>query len=397
MTTLEDSETAFVDDSTTIAPARRSSGAWLLLLAVLSLVVIGLAAVAGMLPRQQQQLALAKTTHDLAIPTVIVTKPIAGKIDTSLLIPAEIKAFAEAPIFARANGYVKQRLVDIGSQVEPGQLLAELDTPELQQGILEATAQLAQTEAAQKLSQSTAQRFERLLQDDAVSAQEASEKAADLLVKAANVEAAKANVKRLQDMQSFAKITAPFKGSITARRIEIGDLVSANSTQGNELFRLAQLDKLRVFVRVPQSIMRSVKQGSTAEVLFADLPKQAFKAKVVRTSGSMSTDSRTLLVELELDNAKGELVAGSYAQVRFTNGEQAAALTLPANTLIFRADGAQVAIEKEGKIELRNIAMGRDHGATFEVLNGITAEDKVIINPPDSLVTGATVRSVEKQ
>jgi RND family efflux transporter MFP subunit len=395
MTTIEDSATAFVDDPTTHSPAQRSSGAWLLLLAALTLVVLGLATVAGLLPRQQQQLALAQTTRDLAIPTVNITQASAGKIDTALLIPAELKAFAEAPIFARANGYVKQRLVDIGSQVEAGQLLAVLDTPELQQSILEASAQLNQTEAAQQLAQTTAQRFQRLLKDDAVSVQEASEKAADLLVKSANVEAAKANVKRLQDLLSFAKITAPFKGSITARRIDVGDLVSANSTPGTELFRLAQLDRLRVIVHVPQSIMRSVKQGSSADVLFADLPKQVFQANVVRTSGSISSDSRTLLVELELDNAKGELVAGSYAQVRFTSGEQSAALTLPANTLIFRADGAQVAVEKDGKVELRSITMGRDHGATFEVLNGITTEDKVIVNPPDSLVTGATVRVME--
>lgn len=393
MTSAETSD-SIANPPLTIAPAHRSSGAWLLLLVLLSVIVIALAAVAGLLPRQQRHAALVQTTHELAIPSVLVVQPVPGKIDTTMVLPAEVKPFAEASIYARANGYVKQRLVDIGAKVEAGQLLLELDTPELQQEILQAQAQLTQTEAALALAQTTADRFERLIKDDAVSEQEASEKRADLSVKKANVEAAKANVKRLEDLKSFAKVTAPFAGSITMRRTEVGDLVTANTTAGTELFRIAQLDKLRVFVRVPQSLVRSVKVGSTAEVLFPDLPGKTFAGEIIRTAGSLATDSRTLLVELELDNAKGELLAGSYAQVRFTDAEAHAPLTLPANTLIFRAEGSQVAIEKEGKVELRSIKMGRDHGPTFEVLEGVNAEDKVIINPPDSLVSGSMVTVV---
>ena len=374
-----------------IQRAQRSSGAWLLLLVVLSAIVVALAAVAGWLPRQQRHAALVQTTRELAVPTVIVVRPAPGKIDTAMTLPAEVKPFAEASIYARANGYVKQRLADIGAKVEAGQLLLELDTPELQQEILQAQAQLTQAEAALTLAETTAARFERLIKADAVSVQEASEKRADLSVKKANVEAAKANVKRLEDLKSFAKVTAPFAGSITTRRTEVGDLVTANATAGTELFRIAQLDKLRIFVRVPQSIVRSVKVGSTAEVLFPDLPGKAFAAKIIRTAGSLAADSRTLLVELELDNAKGELLAGSYAQARFTDAEAHAPLTLPANTLIFRADGPQVAIEKGGRVELRNIKMGRDHGPAYEVLEGVTAQDRVIVNPPDSLVGGASV------
>lgn len=397
MNSLETTDTSFVDEHTTsIERKHRSSGAWLLLLVLLSVIVVALAAVAGFLPRQQRHAALVQTTHELAIPSVLVVQPAPGKIDTTMVLPAEVKPFAEASIYARANGYVKQRLVDIGSKVEAGQLLLELDTPELQQEILQAQAQLTQTEAALALAQTTADRFERLIKDDAVSVQEASEKRADLSVKKANVEAAKANVKRLEDLKSFAKITAPFAGSITMRRTEVGDLVSTNATNSTELFHLAQLDKLRVFVRVPQSIVRSVSVGSKADVFFNDLPGKTFAAKIIRTAGSLATDSRTLLVELELDNAKGELLAGSYAQVRFTDAEAHAPLTLPANTLIFRADGSQVAIEKDGKVELRNIKMGRDHGPTFEVLEGVTAEDKVIINPPDFLVSGSMVTVASK-
>lgn len=392
MTTAESSEPVFVDHSPTIAPAQRSSGAWLLLLVLLSVIVVALAAVAGLLPRQQQRAALVKTTQDLSIPSVLVVKPTPGKIDTTMLLPAEVKPLAEASIYARANGYVNQRLVDIGAKVQAGDLLLELDTPELQQEILQAKAQLTQAEAALALAQTTADRFERLIKDDAVSQQEASEKRGDLAVKKASVEALKANVSRLESMKAFAKVTAPFAGSITMRRTEVGDLVTANTNAGTELFRIAQLDKLRVFVRVPQSIVRTVSVGSTADVLFADLPQRTFPAKIVRTAGSLATDSRTLLVELELDNAKGELLAGSYAQVRFTNAEAHATLTLPANTLIFRADGAQIAVEKDGKVELRSIKMGRDHGPTFEVLDGVTADDRVIVNPPDSLVDGATVK-----
>jgi RND family efflux transporter MFP subunit len=395
MTTAESTESVFVDDSRTIAPAQRSSGAWLLLLVLLSVIVVALAAVAGLLPRQQQKAALVKTTRDLAIPSVLVVQPVPGKIDTTMLLPAEVKPLAEASIYARANGYVKQRLVDIGAKVKAGDLLLELDTPELQQEILQAQAQVNQTEAALALAQTTADRFERLVKDDAVSQQEATEKRADLSVKKANVEAAKANLSRLDHLKAFAKVTAPFAGSITMRRTEVGDLVTANTNTGSELFRIAQLDKLRVFVRVPQSIVRSVQVGSTADVVFADLPQRTFPAKIIRTAGSLATDSRTLLVELELDNAKGELLAGSYAQVKFTNAEAEAPLTLPANTLVFRADGAQVAIEKDGKVELRSIKMGRDHGPTFEVLDGVTANDHVIINPPDSLVSGAHVKIAE--
>ena len=393
MNPLETTDNTFVDDAPAIIDRKhRSSGAWLLLLAVLTVAVVGLAAVAGYLPRHQQQLELVQTTRDLALPTVGVVSPTPSKIDTTLLIPAEIKPFAEAAIFARANGYVKQRLVDIGTKVEAGQLLAELDTPELRQEILQATAQQTQAEAALALAQTTADRFERLIKDEAVSEQEASEKRGDLAVKKANVEAVKANLKRLQDMQSFDKITAPFAGSITARHIEVGDLIMANTTTGVELFHLAQLDKLRVFVRVPQSIVRTVAVGSEAEVSFADMPGRTFAAKIIRTAGSMSADSRTLLVELELDNAKHELIAGSHAQVRFTNAEATATLTLPANTLIFRADGPQVAVVKNNKVELRSIKIGRDHGPAYEVLSGVKADEQVIVNPPDSLITGAMVR-----
>ncbi len=393
MNTAETTDLTFMDDKpATIQRAQRSSGAWLLLLVLLSVIVVALAAVAGLLPRQQRHAALVQTTHELAVPTVIVVQPVPGKIDTTMVLTAEVKPFAEASIYARANGYVKQRLVDIGSKVEAGQLLLELDTPELQQEILQAQAQLTQTEAALALAQTTADRFERLIKDEAVSVQEASEKRADLSVKRANVEAAKANVKRLEDLKSFARITAPFAGSITMRRTEVGDLVSTNATSSTELFHIAQLDKLRVFVRVPQSIVRSVSVGSKADVFFNDLPGKTFAAKIIRTAGSLATDSRTLLVELELDNAKGQLLAGSYAQVRFTDAEAHAPLTLPANTLIFRADGSQVAIEKDGRVELRSIKMGRDHGPTFEVLEGVTAGDKVIINPPDSLVDEAMVK-----
>jgi RND family efflux transporter MFP subunit len=390
------SDSSFADKTATIPAAHRSSGAWLFLLVVLSVVIAGLAVVAGLLPRQLQRASLVQTTRDLAIPTVAVVQPTAGKVDTTMLLTAEIKPFVEAAIYARANGYVKRRLVDIGAKVEAGQLLAELDTPELLQEIAQATAQLTQAEAALTLAQTTAERFERLIKDDAVSQQEATEKRGDLAVKQANVAAAKANVSRLQDMLSFAKVTAPFAGSITMRRTEVGDLVTANATASIELFHIAQLDKLRVFVRVPQSIVRTVSVGSTAEVLFADLPKQVFAAKIIRTAGSLATESRTLLVELELDNAKGELLTGSFAQVRFTNADAAAPLTLPANTLIFRAQGAQVAVEKDGKVELRDIKMGRDHGPVFEVISGVAINDKVIINPPDALVTGATVRVAAK-
>ena len=374
--------------------AAASSGNKLRNAAIVAAVLIVIGAVVGLVPRALHRTALRAETRELAIRTVSVVSPTPGKNAAALTLPAEAKALVEAPIYARTSGYLKRYLVDIGSQVKAGDLLAEIDTPELNQELAQSRAQLAQAEAALALAKTTDSRWADLLKSSSVSEQEAAEKKADLELKSATVEAARANVRRLEELQSFERVTAPFAGTITARGTDVGQLVAASS--GNELFRLAQTGTLRVFVRVPQSVAHGMAPGQMAELTIPELPGRVFPAKVVRTSGAMSADSRTLLTELEVDNARGEILAGTYVQVRLTEAKLDPTLTLPSNTLLFRSEGPQVGVVgADGKVELRRIVLGRDFGPTIEILEGIGAADRVILNPPDSLVGDTTVRVAE--
>jgi RND family efflux transporter MFP subunit len=360
--------------------------------AVVALFVVGV--VAGLVPRFHQQSELAAGTMELSIPTVTVVSPKPGKPESSMPLPAQIKPWAEAPIYARANGYLKRRLVDIGSHVKEGRLLAEIDTPELDQELERDRALLAQAEAALGLAKVTAARWADLVKKGSVSDQENDEKQADLRLKAATVESARAEVHRQEKLLSFTRITAPFDGIITARNIDAGDLIVAAS--GKELFHLVQTRRLRVYVQVPQSMARGIRPGQSAEMTVPELPGRTFPAKVVRTAGVIAEDSRTLLVELRVDNPKEQILAGSYAQVGFTEAKVESALTLPANTVLFRAEGPQIGVVQEhGQVELRTVKLGRDFGKTIEVLTGVGPEDRVIVNPSDSLASGATVYTSE--
>jgi RND family efflux transporter MFP subunit len=362
--------------------------------AVVAAVLIIVGAVGGLVPRWLHRTALVAETRALAIQTVSVVSPLPGKAAVGLTMPAEAKALVEAPIYARTSGYLKRYLVDIGSQVKEGDLLAEIDTPELNQELDQARAQLAQAQAALALAKTTAARWADLLKTASVSAQEAAEKQADLELKAATVEAARANVRRLEDLQSFERVTAPFAGTITVRGTDIGQLVSSGS--GKELFRLAQTGTLRVFVRVPQAAAQGVAPDQMAELTIPEMPGRVFPAKVVRTSGAMSADSRTLLTELQVDNSRGEILVGTYVQVSLTEAKVAPVLTLPANTLLFRSEGTQVGVVgADKKVALRHVTLGRDLGPTIEILGGVGPTDRVILNPADSLVGGTTVRVAE--
>jgi RND family efflux transporter MFP subunit len=348
----------------------------------------------GFIPRWRQRALLQAETKELAIQSVLVASPQPGKVSSGLMLPAEVKALVEAPIYARASGYLKRWLVDIGARVEAGQLLAEIDTPELNQELARTRAELAQAEAALALAKTTAARWTDLLKTASVSEQETAEKQADQALKSATVEAARANVRRLEELQSFARVTAPFAGTITVRKTDVGELIAANS--GKELFRLAQTSTLRVYVRLPQTTSRSVTMGQAAEVTIPEIPGRSFAAKIVRSAGAMDAQSRTLLTELEVNNADGAILSGSYAQVRFPELKFNTALTLPSNTLLFRPDGPQVGVvQTNGKVTLRPVTLGRDFGPTVEILEGLSTSDQVIINPPDSLVSGATVRIAE--
>ena len=371
--------------------AAATSGAKLSNAGIVAALLIVIGAVAGLIPRSLHRNALRAETRELAIQTVSVVSPTPGKTAAGLTLPAEAKALVEAPIYARTSGYLKRYLVDIGSQVKAGDLLAEIDTPELNQELSQARAQLAQADAALALARITDSRWAELLKSSSVSEQEAAEKKADLELKSATVEAAHANVRRLEELQSFERVTAPFAGTITARGTDVGQLVAASS--GNELFRLAQTGTLRVFVRVPQTAAQGVAPGQMAELTIPELPGRVFPAKVVRTSGAMSADSRTLLTELEVDNSRGELLAGTYVQVRLADAKANPALTLPANTLLFRSEGPQLGVVgADDKVELRSVTLGRDFGPSIEILGGVGLTDRVILNPADSLVGGTTVR-----
>ena len=371
------------------AKLRRSPVKFSLAAAVVAVLIVT-GVVAGLIPRFRQHTELSAETREPSVPTVTVVWPKPGQSTTDLPLSAEVKPVIEAPIYARANGFLKRRLVDIGDIVQAGQLLAEIDAPELNQELRRARAQLAQSEAALGLSKLTAERWAGLLKTASVSEQENAEKQADFKLKTASAEYARAEVRRLEELVSFTRITAPFAGTITVHNVDEGDLIAAGT--GKELFHLAQLKRLAVFVQVPQAMARSIRIGQTAEMTVPELPGRTFRPKVVRTAGVIASDSRTMLVELELDNQKKEMLAGSYAQVRFTEAKMEAALTLPANTVLFRPEGPRVGVVRpDGKVELRTVKLGRDFGQTIEILAGVSAKDRVIVNPGDSLATGTTV------
>jgi len=361
--------------------------------AIVAAVLVVIGAVAGIVPRWRHRAELRAETRELSKQTVAVVTPAPGKATAGLILPAEIKPFLDAPIYARSSGYLRRWLVDIGAQVKEGDLLAEIDAPELRQELARAKAEVLQCEAALGLARTTAARWAELLKTASVSEQEAAEKQADLELKQANLQAARATVRRLEELESFSNVKAPFSGTITARSIDVGQLIVAGSSK--ELFHLEQTDTLRVYVRVPQMGARGVNPGQSAELSIPELLGRVFSAKVVRSSRSMSADSRTMLVELQVDNSQHEILAGTYAQVRFTDAKTDAPLTLPSNTLLFRSEGLQVGIvHDDGKVELRCVTMGRDFGPTVEILSGLQLTDRVVLNPPDSLVSGVTVHVV---
>lgn len=348
----------------------------------------------GLVVRWRQRVALGVETKVLSIPAVSVVSPAPAKAAAALAIPGDIKPWVDAPIYSRANGYLKRRHVDIGDEVKEGQLLAEIDTPETSQDLERARAQLKQTEASLGLSRTTAARWEQLLKSSSVSQQEASERFADHKLKSAAADGARAEVRRLQEVRSFSRITAPFSGIITARNIDNGDLIVAGS--GKELFHLAQTGRLRVFAQVPLAMARSIEPGQSAEVSLPEFAGQTFTAKVTRSAGAFTDASRTMQVELEVDNAQGKIMAGGYCQVRFTEAKLDGALTLPSNTVLFRADGPQVGVVlPDGSVEVRKVKLGRDFGQVIEIAAGVGAKDRVIMNPSDSLATGAKVTVLE--
>ncbi len=367
-------------------------------IAILAFVLVAGLVLSGILPRIQARVALRKETQDLAVPTVTVTHPRKAGAGQDLVLPANVQAFVDSPIYARTNGYLKRWYVDIGAHVKTGQLLAEIDTPEVTQQLHQARADLATAQANVALAKITADRYRDLLKTDSVSKQEADNAAGDYAAKQAIVQSAEANVRRLEELQSFQKIYAPFSGVISARNTDVGSLIDAGSSGGTrtELFHLVQPDQLRVYVNVPEAYAPAAKVGMTADLLLAEFPGRTFQGKLVRTAEAIDRATRTLLVEIDVDNPTGTLLSGAYAEVHMKLPADATSLIVPVNTLLFRSEGLRVAVVTDGQhAELRKVTLGHDYGTEVEVVSGLTGDETVILNPPDSLVSGQAVRIMQ--
>jgi membrane fusion protein (multidrug efflux system) len=332
----------------------------------------------------RQGKALAETTAKLAVSTVEVVSPSPAKVAANLMLPAQVQPWIEAPIYAQVSGYLKNWTADIGAHITRGQLLAVIETPELDQQLDQARHQLTEQQAALSLAKLTAARYAELIKTASVSEQDNAEKQANLEVAEASVAAAQANVRRIEYTQSFARVTAPFTGTISARTVDVGQLVSANATQ---LFRLSQTNKLRVYVNVPQAQAFGVKPGYTTELSIPGFPGHPIKATVVATANQISDASRTLLAQLEVDNSAGQILAGSFGQVKWSAAKGKPALTLPESAVMFGADGTRVeVVSQDGTVAAQSVKLGWNLGTMFEILAGVTPEDRVIVNPFDWLV-----------
>jgi RND family efflux transporter MFP subunit len=364
---------------------------------LLLLIVAVALGVWGEVSRVLARSALGKETARSAVLTVLTVTPNRTALGEELVLPGTVQAYIEAPIYARTSGYLKDWHTDIGTQVTKGQLLAEIEAPEVDQQLSQAAADLATAHANESLSNSTNARWKGLLATDSVSKQDADEKAGDAAAKKAAADSAAANVARLRELESFKRVVAPFSGVITARNTDIGALINAGQSAGTELFRIADTHKLRIYVQVPEAYAASTAPGLEADLRFAEQPQKTFTAKTVRTSNALDPVSRTLQVELELDNANREIFPGSYAEVHFKLPASAESLRLPANTVLFRSAGLQVAtVDGQKHVKLKSFVQGRDFGNTIEILSGLDPNEMVILNPPDSLTDGVVVRIAGK-
>lgn len=372
------------------AHPRKSRLFMLLLVVAAALVIIGLFT---MLQRRSQYDALAKETERLAIPTVSVTHPIAEPPQEDLVLPSTLQAYVESPIYARTSGYLKKWYHDIGSHVQAGDLLADIETPEVDQQLLQARADLNTSRANEKLSEITAKRYEELIKTDGVSKQEVDNAVGDYAAKVATVASAEANVRRLEELESFKHVYAPFAGVITRRNVDIGNLINAgNAGAGQELFFLAQTDPIRAYVSVPEMYAPAVHPGLGAFFELTQYPGQRFQGKVVRTADAIDLVSRTLNTEVDVPNKNGQLLPGGYAQVHLLVGVTGARLQVPVNALLFRAEGLRaVVVDAEHRTHLQQLTIGRDYGTSLEVLQGLKADDWIVLNPADSLDEGMQV------
>ena len=361
-----------------------------MLAAVAVLVVMGIAV--GFLSRTKAAAELQQATAATAIATVDVVYPTTGAPTDDLVLPGTTQAFTDAPIFARTNGYVKSWHADLGTRVKKGHVLAEIETPEVDQQLHQARADLHTAQANLRQAEMTADRWQALVKTHAVSKQETDQAVNTLQAMKATVDSNASNVRRLEELQGFQKMYAPFDGVITARNTDIGALINAGaSTPGQALFHLAAIHILRVFVAVPQRYAHAVRPGATASLTLDEFPDHTFSGTIARTSNAIDPASRTLLVEVEVENRNGPLLPGAYVRVHLTLLQAVNAVTVPANTLLFRSEGLRVGVVRNGRAELVPVTIGRDYGSSVEVMSGLQPTDPVIVNPSDSLISGTNV------
>jgi RND family efflux transporter MFP subunit len=350
----------------------------------------------GISSRVSAESSLATETRQDAIPAVSVTYPKVSGAVQELVLPGNTQPLSDAPIFARTSGYVKKWYFDIGAHVRQGQVLADIETPEVDQQLQQARADLETANANLSLSTLTAQRYLALIGKGAVAKQDTDDRVGDMNAKKAIVDSAAANVRRLEQLKSFEQVVAPFDGVVTARNTDVGQLVDAGSSNtGKELFHMSATNQLRVFVSVPEEYERSAANGTAATLTLNEFPGRTFRGVLVRNASSIDSTSRTLLAEVDVDNASGELLPGAYVSVhlKLASGS-GTALTVPVDTLVFGAEGLRAAVVRDGRAELIPIQTGRDFGDTLEVVSGLRPHDALIVNPPDSLVSGTPVKIV---
>lgn len=375
-------------------PAPTKSSPRNLRLAAIAIVVVAIVVIAGgVLTRTSNAARLSARAQDQMVPTVSVITPGNAAAASTLELPGRLEAYSRAPIYARVSGYLKSWKVDIGGQVKAGQLLAEIEAPDLDQQLLQARADLASAKANAALAGTTAKRWQSLLAGDSVSRQEAEEKAGDLVTKQSMVNAAQANVDRFLAMKTFTRIVAPFDGVVTARSTDVGALINAGSGSGPDLFVVSDTKKLRVYVNVPQNYVAMIKRGNEAKISVPERRGKFYTATIESSSGAVNTATGSMLIQLAVDNANGELLPGSFANVSLALPHDAATLNIPPGALIFDKNGMRVAtVGPDNKVLLKSVTIARDLGKVIELSSGIGPDDRVIDSPPDSIANGDVVR-----
>jgi len=378
-----------------VGAGKRPPKQWLIL--AVSVIAVAVLLVSGIWSRVSARTTLRAETAQAAVPAVAVVSPKQTAPADQIILPGNVQPFINSPIYSRTNGYLKKWYFDIGAHVRKGQLLAVIETPEVDQQLQQARSNLLTARANLELAGITKTRYQGLLKSNAVSQQDVDNAVGAYNANESIVEADKAAVEQYSALASFEKIYAPFDGVITARNTDIGDLINSGSSTGvkTDLFHIAQPGKLRVYVNVPEEYSQGIKVGMTANLSLAEFPGRKFEGKLVRTAEDINMTTRTLLVEIDVDNPQGTLLTGSYAEVHLAVPTNASTFLLPVNTLIFRSEGLRVATVKSGKVVLSDVTPGHDLGTQIEIVSGLKPDDQVIVNPPDSIVAGQQVQIVQ--